>query len=116
MEQAKRRKADHQGKIEKTKQDIAWLKTQVSEQGFILGGLGDAKALRRELKTLRERNLNDASFKEKADLVIMLRIKFCPAEDLRSWPVVYRLNLTKVVGEREQGDSVKVVFCDPNRI
>ena len=78
--------------------------------------LSDAKSLRQELKALRERNLKEASFKEKADLVAMLGIKFYPAEDLRSRRVACRLNLTKVAGEREQSDSVKVVFGAPNRI
>ena len=40
----------------------------------------------------------------------MLGIKIYPAEDLKSRRIVCRLNLKKVVGEREQNDFAKVMF------
>ncbi|MBI2287400.1 MAG: hypothetical protein HYU83_00095 [Chloroflexi bacterium] len=74
-------------------------------QGF---SRGDAEALRQELRGLRERNLKEATFEEKVDLVAMLGIKVYPSEDLKSRRIVCRLNLKKVVGEREQNDFAKV--------
>ena len=66
--------------------------------------------MRRELRGLRERNLKDATFEERVDLVAMLGIKIYPAEDLKSRRIVCRLNLKKVVGERQQNDFAKVMF------
>ena len=66
-----------------------------------------------ELRGLPERNLKEATFEDKADLVAMLGIKVYPAEDLKSRRIVCRLNLKKVVGEREQNDFPKVMFGGP---
>lgn len=110
LEEAKRRKADHQGTIEKAKREIARLKAQVKVQDF---SPGDCEALRQELKALRERNLEEAPFQEKADLVAMLGIKVYPSEDLKSRRIACRLNLTKIPGESEQSDFAKVVFGEP---
>jgi len=109
LEDAKRRKADHHDTIEKAKREIACLKAQAKARGF---NPSDAEALRQELKTLRERNLKEASFEEKSDLVAMLGTKVYPFEDLKSRRIACRLNLTRISSEREQSDSAKVVFGD----
>jgi hypothetical protein len=57
--------------------------------------------LRQELRGLRERNLKEATFEEKVDLVAMLGIRVYPSEDLKYRRIACRLNLRKVVGERE---------------
>jgi len=112
LEEAKKRKADHQGTIEKAMQEITRLSAQVRAQEF---GPGDIEALRQELKALRERNLKEASFEEKADLVAMLGVKVYPSEDLKSRRVACRLNLRRIAEGREQGDFAKVVFGEPSR-
>ena len=100
----------YQGIIEKEAQEILRLQAQIEAQGF---SRGDVEALRQELRGLRERNLKEATFEERVDLVAMLGIKVYPAEDLKSRRIVCRLNLKKVVGEREQNDFAKVIFGGP---
>jgi len=107
LEEARKKKITYQDAIEKETQEISHLQVQIATQGFTQG---DAEALRHELKSLRERNLKDATFEERVDLVAMLGIKIYPSEDLKSRRIVCRLNLKKVVGERQQNDFAKVMF------
>jgi len=110
LEEARKKKLDYQDVIEKEKQEISRLQAQIETQGF---SRRDAEALRQELRGLRERNLKEATFEERVDLVAMLGIKIYPSEDLKSRRIVCRLNLKKVVGEREQNDFAKVMFGGP---
>jgi len=107
LEEARKKKLDYQDVIEKETHEISRLQAQIGAQGF---SRGDVEALRHELRGLRERNLKEATFEERVDLVAMLGIKVFPAEDLKSRRIVCRLNLKKVVGEREQNDFAKVMF------
>ena len=107
LEEARKKKLDYQDVIEKEIQEISRLQAQIETQGL---SRGDAEVLRQELKALRERNLKEATFEERVDLVAMLGIKVYPSEDLKSRRIVCRLNLKKVVGEREQNDFAKVMF------
>jgi len=59
----------------------------------------DLEVLREELRSLRDRNLDEATFNEKLEIITRLGIKVYPSEDLKSMCVVCRLNL-------EQGHSV----------
>jgi hypothetical protein len=111
LKEAREKKLNYQGVIEKETQEISHLQAQMDVQGF---SRRDVEALRKELKILRERNLKEATFEEKVDLVAMLGIKIYPSEDLKSRRIVCRLNLKKVVGEREQSDFAKVMFGGPN--
>jgi hypothetical protein len=110
LEEARKKKVDYQGIIEKARQEISCLQAQVQAQGFTRGNVD---ALRQELNALRERNLKEAAFEERVDLVAMLGIKVYPSEDLKSRRIACRLNLTKVAGEREQNDFAKVTFGGP---
>ncbi len=107
LEEARKKKLDYQDVIEREMREISRLQSQIEAQGF---SRGDAEVLRQELMNLRERNLKEATFEERVDLVAMLGIKVFPAEDLKSRRIVCRLNLKKVVGEREQNDFAKVMF------
>jgi hypothetical protein len=111
LEEARKKKYDYQHAIEKEMQEISHLQAQIEAQGF---SRGDIETLRQELRSLRERNLKEATFEEKGDLVAMLGIRVYPAEDLKSRRIVCRLNLKKVVGEREQNDFAKVIFGGPS--
>ena len=113
VKEAKGRKAGHESAIEKAKQEITRLEALVRAQGF---SHYDVDALRQELEALRERNLQEASFEEKADLVAMLGIKVYPSENLNSRRIACRLNLGRIAGEGEQSDFAKVVFGEPNRM
>jgi hypothetical protein len=107
LEEARKKKSEYKVIIENEMQEISRLHTRIEAQGF---SRGDVEALRHELRELRERNLKEATFEERADLVARLGIKIYPAEDLKSRRIVCRLNLKKVVGEREQNDFAKVMF------
>ena len=58
LEEARKKKLNYQGIIEKERQEISHLQAQVDTQGF---SRGDAETLRQELRLLRERNLNEAT-------------------------------------------------------
>ena len=70
----------------------------------------DVQLLRHELKALRDRNLQESSFEEKADLVAKLGIKILPSEDLKSRKISCRLNLAEINEEREQASFAKMTF------
>jgi hypothetical protein len=64
--------------------------------------------MRMELKTLRDRNLDEASFEERLDIISKLGIKVYPPEDLKSMRVLCSLTLimciqTAMVIEWNQG-------------
>jgi hypothetical protein len=68
------------------------------------------KDLRLELNALRNRNLGEASFQERVDLIAKLGIEISPPEDLKSRKILCRLNIAKVNEEREQSGFAKVTF------
>ena len=107
LDEAKQRKMEYQAIIEKATLEIPRFHARVEAQGF---SQGEVRALREELNALRERNLKEATFDEKVDLVAMLGIKIYPSEDLKSRRVACRLNLRKMTYEREQQDLAKVMF------
>jgi hypothetical protein len=72
--------------------------------------VGQAELLRQELKALRDRNLQESTFEERADLVAKLGIKILPSQDLKSRKIFCRLNLAEVNEEREQAGFAKVTF------
>jgi hypothetical protein len=51
------------------------------------------EVLREQLKVLRDRNLDEATFEEKMEIIAKLGIMVYPAEDLRSMRVVCQVNL-----------------------
>lgn len=53
----------------------------------------DVERLRKELKTIRDRNIGRATFEEKDLLMSRLGIRVYPSEDLRSMRVLCRLDL-----------------------
>ena len=64
------------------------------------------EALRHEVQAVRDRNLDEASFAERLDLVISLGVKVYPAEDLHSMRVTCRLG-------REDGPGRAPVLDSP---
>ena len=54
----------------------------------------DLDSLRQELLSLRYQNLEEASFEEKAELIARLGVKVIPSEDLKTWRIRRRLNLS----------------------
>jgi hypothetical protein len=71
----------------------------------------EAKLLWQELRELRDRNLQEATFEGKSDLIAKLGIKVLPSEDLKSRKILCRLNLVKTNNQgREQTGFAKVTF------
>ena len=57
--------------------------------------------MREELKALRDRNLDEATFEEKLEIISKLGIKVYPSEDLKSMRVVCQLDLQQVQSDRQ---------------
>jgi len=70
----------------------------------------EAELLRQELREIRDRNLRESTFEERADLVAKLGIKILPSENLKSRKISCRLNLAEVNEESEQAGFTKVTF------
>ena len=104
---AKKKKSDYEALIDRGSQEMNNLKAQVGARGF---SRSDRESLRQELVSLREQNLQKASFPEKLDLVAMLGIKVYPAEDLKSRRIVCRLNPHREAGKGEQSEVAKVIL------
>ena len=66
-------------------------------------GRADIEAMRDELEALRDRNLDEAAFEEKLDIVSKLGVKVYPSEDLASMRVSCQLNLEQVQTECRNG-------------
>ncbi len=98
---------EHRGTLAKAESEIGRLREQMSNKGL---NIFEAELLRQELKQLRDRNLWDSTFEEKADLVAKLGIKILPSEDLKSRKISCRLNLVKENKERERVGFAKVTF------
>jgi len=98
---------EHREAIAKAETEIGGLREQMSNRGL---SVFEAELLRQELKALRDRNLRESTFEERADLVAKLGIKILPSEDLKSRKISCRLNLTEVKEEREQAGLAKVTF------
>ncbi len=98
---------EHREAIAKAESEIGRLRDQMANRSLTAG---EAELLRQELKALRDRNLRESTFEERADLVAKLGIKILPSEGLKSRKIFCRLNLAKVNEEREQAGFAKVTF------
>jgi site-specific DNA recombinase len=90
LDEAKKRIAGYQATIAKAEDEMQRLQTRIKTP---TSGIDDIVAMREELKVLRDRNLDHATFEEKLDIVSKLGIKVYPSEDLKSMRVCCRLNL-----------------------
>jgi len=93
LDEAKRRIADHQAAIATGQSEIQRLQENVRPSTY---GKAYIDAMREELKAIRARNLDEATFEEKLEIVSKLGIKVYPSEDLKSMRVVCQLNLERV--------------------
>jgi hypothetical protein len=109
-EEVQTKLTEHREAIARAESEIERLRAQMANRGF---SAVEAKLLRQELKVLRDRNLRESTFEERADLVAKLGIKVLPSEDLKSRKIFCRLNLAKVNEEREHAGFAKVTFGRP---
>ncbi len=110
IKEAKEWKTKYLQEIHEAEAEIARLSSEV--RGFTQEQVQD---LYQELQRLRERNLNEATFDEKADLAARLGIYVCPSEDLKTRRIICRLNVANNNGEREQVGVAKEVIGRPYR-
>jgi len=96
LSEAKKRIADHQETIAKAEGEIQRLQKTMRTKRC---STDDIKAMRDELKVLRDSNLDKATFEEKLDTVSKLGIKVYPSEDLRSMRVVCQLDIDRVYSD-----------------
>jgi len=72
----------------------------------------DVENLRRDLRALAERKLDEATFKEKYNVISKLNVRIYPSEDLKTMRVRCSVNL---ISERD-GDNIqcgKIIFAPP---
>ena len=93
LDEARNRIADLQDTVGRAEAEIERLEEAVRARH---SNAADISATRAELRTLRDRNLDEATFEEKLDIVSQLGIKVYPSEDLRSMRVLCDLNLARL--------------------
>lgn len=98
---------EHREAIARSESEIGRLREQMKNRDLTTP---EVELLRQELKALRDRNLQESTFEEKADLVAKLGIKILPSEDLKSRKISCRLNLAEVNKEREQASFAKMTL------
>jgi len=106
-EEVQTKLAEHREAIARGESEIERLREQMANRSL---STIEADLLRHELKALRDRNLWESTFEERADLVARLGIRILPSEDLKSRKIFCRLNLAKIDEEREQAGFAKVTF------
>ena len=106
-DEVRTRIAEHQGTIARAEAELKKLRDQMTNKDL---STVEVELLREQFRSLRDRNLRQAAFEEKVDLVAKLGLKILPTEDLKSRKIYCRLNLAQVNKEREQHGSAKVTF------
>ena len=113
IEEAKSKKQKNLEAINKTQAEIDALKKQIEINKFNPDYI---KRLRLELKNLQDRNLAEASFEERLDLVARLGIKVYPSEDLKSRRIKCGVDIRGIQNSGEQSGLAKVVYGSAYRI
>ena len=112
LEEAKHRKQKSQEAINTALLEISTLKEQLNAGGFTPDAV---KGLRLELKSLQNRNMVEASFEERLDLVARLGIKIYTSEDMKSRRIKCGVDLREIQKTGEQDGFAKVVYGRPYR-
>jgi len=102
LDEAKKRIADLQETIAKAEAEIERLQKAARARR---SSIVDINATRKELKTIRDRNLDAITFEEKLDIISRLGIKVYPSEDLQTMRVVCELNLDRVHSDTGTGET-----------
>ena len=111
LEEAKLRKQKSLEAINVAQAEIDILKKQ-NGNSFTPDGI---ERLRLELKNLQDRNMAEASFEERLDLVARLGIKVYPSEDLKSRRIKCGMDIRGIQKIGEQEGFAKVVYARPCR-
>ena len=108
LDQAKKRIAELQSTLAKADKEMQRLQRSVKTPP---SDVSDIAALREELRSLRDRNLDEATFAEKLEVICGLGIKVYPSEDLKSMRVACQLNLDHVDPAQEVAGRQRI--CKP---
>lgn len=100
LDEVERRIADHHQSIARAEREIERLKEGMNAS---IIGKADIQDMRMELKALRDRNLDKATFEEKMDIISKLGIRVHPSEDLKSMRVLCQPNLEQVQSDNGSG-------------
>ncbi|GAJ04142.1 unnamed protein product, partial [marine sediment metagenome] len=111
LEEAKLRKQKSQEAINSAQVEIGTLRRQTGNS-FTSDGV---EKLRLELKNLQSRNLKEAGFEERLNLVAGLNIKVYPSEGLKSRRIKCGMNIRDIQKTGEQDGFAKVVYGRPYR-
>jgi hypothetical protein len=111
LKEAKLRKQKSLEAINTAQAEIDTLKKQTGNSFT----LNDVEKLRLELRNLQDRNMSEASFEERLDLVARLGIKVYPTEDLKSRRIKCGLDIRGIQKSGEQDGFAKVVYGRPCR-
>lgn len=98
-DEAKRRLDNHRAVVHKAEAEIQRLQEGMKAPA---NRVADIELIRQELHAIRDRNLDQATFEEKAEIISKLGIKVYPAEDLKSIRVLCQLNLELRQLERQK--------------
>ena len=90
LEQAKSRIGQLDADIADDEQEIERLRRR---EGTMSCSSQEITALKEELRELRDRNLDDAKFQERAEIIARLGLQIYPSEDLKSMRVRCRIPL-----------------------
>lgn len=101
-EEAKNKINEYRVLLTHAEQEIDNLNHQNTE------GSINPEALREELIALRNRNLTNATFADKMELVARLGVKVIPSEDLQSRSIRCNLSLNNVEGKEGNNGFTKV--------
>ena len=114
LDEAKQRIAGCEAAIAKAEQEFKRLQAEMNRYD---AGAADIEAVKRQLKGFRDRNLDEASFEDKLDVIVKLGIRVYPSEDLKTMRVTCGLNLQfEHDGEDENAvECRKVMFGSPSR-
>jgi hypothetical protein len=112
LEDAKQKIAQYQDTIVKAQNEISRLSSKTEILDF---SVADINCLKQHLKSIRDRNLDQATFVEKFGITRKLGIKVYPSEDLKSTKISLGLNIEfDNKGEQEQEIACgKVMFAPP---
>lgn len=102
LDEARKRIADLQESVVKAEEEIQRLQKAVRAR---CSNTSDINVMREELKALRDRNVDAATFEEKLDIVSRLGIKVYPSEDLKSMRVLCELNLDRGHADTGSGET-----------
>jgi hypothetical protein len=96
LEQAKERLKEYNRTIAMAEEERRRLREQMAKAGTQT----DRVAMKKALEILRDKNLDEATFVEKMDIISKLGIKVYPSEDLKSMKVIAQLNLVDNAGNQ----------------